>query len=114
MYVHHVEVTARFELDEAHHLCVELCHPGETCFVALRPGVGVDIVGGPGAHLCFGVVAAGGDSDGGAEDVDQRKDVIGGRGSDDQSRHFPMQKLEKMRPSRSSLVNSPVISLSDC
>lgn len=29
-------------------------------------------------------------------------------------RHFPIQKLEKIRPSRSSEVNSPVISLRDC
>lgn len=29
-------------------------------------------------------------------------------------RYLPMQKLEKMRPSRSSEVNSPVISLSAC
>jgi predicted nucleic acid-binding protein len=30
------------------------------------------------------------------------------------SHYFPMQKLEKIRPSRSSLVNSPVISFSAC
>ena len=30
------------------------------------------------------------------------------------SGYFPMQKLEKIRPSRSSLVNSPVISFSAC
>ncbi len=115
MYIKHVQVTVAFQLDEPDEYPVDVGNPRLPRRVSARPGCRIDIVGRPREDLFGRVVAPRDEPHGGTEHFHHRIDVIGAHRPDERRNlHFPIQKLEKMRPSRSSLVNSPVISFRAC